>query len=48
MTHLFEPLTQRGITFRNRIGVSPMCQCSCTDGYANESHLALFHPSSEE
>jgi 2,4-dienoyl-CoA reductase-like NADH-dependent reductase (Old Yellow Enzyme family) len=39
MTHLFEPFTQRGITFRNRIGVSPMCQYSSTDGYANEWHL---------
>ena len=39
IVHLFEPLTQRGITFRNRIGVSPMCQYSCTDGYANDWHL---------
>jgi 2,4-dienoyl-CoA reductase-like NADH-dependent reductase (Old Yellow Enzyme family) len=39
MTHLFDPLTQRGVTFRNRIAVSPMCQYSSTDGYANEWHL---------
>ena len=39
MTHLFAPLTQRGITFRNRIIVSPMCQYSSTDGYANDWHL---------
>ena len=39
MTHLFEPLTQRGITFRNRIVVSPMCQYSSTEGYANDWHL---------
>ena len=39
MTHLFDPLTQRGITFRNRIVVSPMCQYSSTDGYANDWHL---------
>lgn len=39
MTHLFEPLSQRGVTFRNRIAVSPMCQYSSTDGYANEWHL---------
>ncbi|UBF26997.1 NADH:flavin oxidoreductase/NADH oxidase [Kovacikia minuta CCNUW1] len=38
MPHLFEPLTQRGITFRNRIAVSPMCQYSSTDGYANDWH----------
>jgi 2,4-dienoyl-CoA reductase-like NADH-dependent reductase (Old Yellow Enzyme family) len=39
MTHLFDPLTQRGVTFRNRIAVSPMCQYSSDDGYANEWHL---------
>jgi 2,4-dienoyl-CoA reductase-like NADH-dependent reductase (Old Yellow Enzyme family) len=39
-THgLFDPLTIRGITFRNRIFVSPMCQYSCEDGLANEWHL---------
>lgn len=36
---LFEPLTLRGVTLRNRIGVSPMCQYSSTDGYANDWHL---------
>ncbi|XGV97236.1 MAG: NADH:flavin oxidoreductase/NADH oxidase [Leptolyngbya sp. BL-A-14] len=39
MPHLFDPLTQRGVTFRNRIAVSPMCQYSSTDGYANDWHL---------
>ena len=37
--HLFQPLTQRGITFRNRIAVSPMCQYSSEDGFANDWHL---------
>jgi 2,4-dienoyl-CoA reductase-like NADH-dependent reductase (Old Yellow Enzyme family) len=37
--HLFEPLTQRGVTFRNRIAVSPMCQYSSEDGFANDWHL---------
>lgn len=37
--HLFAPLTIRGITIRNRIGVSPMCQYSSTDGLANDWHL---------
>ena len=37
--HLFEPLTIRAITFRNRIAVSPMCQYSCEDGFANDWHL---------
>jgi 2,4-dienoyl-CoA reductase-like NADH-dependent reductase (Old Yellow Enzyme family) len=37
--HLFSPLTIRGITFRNRISVSPMCQYSSHDGFANDWHL---------
>lgn len=36
---LFEPLTIRDISFRNRIAVSPMCQYSSDDGLANEWHL---------
>ena len=36
MPHLFEPITIRGITLRNRIGVSPMCMYSYTDGFSNE------------
>lgn len=39
MAHLFEPLTIRGVTLRNRIGVSPMCQYSAYDGFANQWHL---------
>lgn len=39
MPHLFDPLTLRGATFRNRIGVSPMCQYSCLDGLATDWHL---------
>lgn len=39
MAHLFEPLNIRGVTFRNRIAVSPMCQYSSVDGYANDWHL---------
>jgi 2,4-dienoyl-CoA reductase-like NADH-dependent reductase (Old Yellow Enzyme family) len=37
--HLFTPLSLRGLEFRNRIFVSPMCQYSCVDGFANEWHL---------
>jgi 2,4-dienoyl-CoA reductase-like NADH-dependent reductase (Old Yellow Enzyme family) len=36
---LFEPLQIRDIKFRNRILVSPMCQYSCVDGFANDWHL---------
>src|SRR5450755_1818572 len=39
MPHLFEPLTLRGVTFRNRIGISPMCEYSSVDGFANDWHL---------
>jgi 2,4-dienoyl-CoA reductase-like NADH-dependent reductase (Old Yellow Enzyme family) len=37
--HLFSPLPMRGITCRNRIAVSPMCQYSSVDGMADEWHL---------
>ena len=36
---LFQPLTVRSVTVRNRIMVSPMCQYSATDGVANDWHL---------
>jgi 2,4-dienoyl-CoA reductase-like NADH-dependent reductase (Old Yellow Enzyme family) len=39
MAHLFEPLTIRGVTLRNRIAVSPMCEYSSEDGFANSWHL---------
>lgn len=38
MSDLFSPLTLRGVTFRNRIGVSPMCQYCSTDGVATPWH----------
>lgn len=39
MSHLFAPLTLRGLTLPNRIAVSPMCQYSSVDGLANDWHL---------
>ncbi len=36
MSHLFEPFSLRGVTLRNRIGVSPMCQYSYEDGFGND------------
>lgn len=39
MPSLFDPLTLRGVTLRNRIGMSPMCQYSATGGQANNWHL---------
>ncbi|KAK7206615.1 hypothetical protein BZA70DRAFT_274682, partial [Myxozyma melibiosi] len=32
----FQPLTIRGVTFQNRIWVSPMCQYSYEDGFLND------------
>jgi len=39
MPHLFEEFTLRGVTLRNRIGVSPMCQYSAEEGKVNDWHL---------
>jgi len=39
MAHLFEPLTIKSVTLRNRIGVSPMCMYSSVDGVATDWHL---------
>src|SRR3982074_1142707 len=39
MTHLFDSLAIRNITFANRVFVSPMCQYSSVDGFANDWHL---------
>lgn len=39
MSTLFTPLKIRGIELKNRIVVSPMCQYSAEDGYANDWHL---------
>ena len=36
---LFAPQPLRGVTFRNRVLVSPMCQYSSADGFANDWHL---------
>lgn len=39
MAKLFEPLTIGSITLKNRIVVSPMCEYSSEDGFANDWHL---------
>jgi 2,4-dienoyl-CoA reductase-like NADH-dependent reductase (Old Yellow Enzyme family) len=39
MANIFDPLSIRGITLQNRIVVSPMCQYSSEDGFANDWHL---------
>jgi 2,4-dienoyl-CoA reductase-like NADH-dependent reductase (Old Yellow Enzyme family) len=40
LSHLFDPITLRGVTLRNRIGISPMCQYSSQEGFANAWHMA--------
>ncbi|CAM5999617.1 unnamed protein product, partial [Sphagnum balticum] len=37
---LFQPLTIRGLTFRNRIWVSPLCQYSAEDGKMTAWHMS--------
>jgi len=39
MSHLFTPLTLRGLTVRNRVWVSPMCMYSAEDGLPGDWHL---------
>ncbi len=38
-TKLFSPFQIKDVTFRNRIAISPMCQYSSVDGFANDWHL---------
>lgn len=38
-SNLFSPFSCRSITFRNRIGVAPMCQYSSVDGLPNAWHM---------
>lgn len=39
MNKLFSPITIRELNLKNRIVVSPMCQYSAEDGFANDWHL---------
>jgi 2,4-dienoyl-CoA reductase-like NADH-dependent reductase (Old Yellow Enzyme family) len=39
MARLFHPFSLRDVTTRNRVGVSPMCQYSSTDGFATDWHV---------
>ena len=43
MAHLFEPITQKSVTLRNRIVMSPMCMyVAGTDGIATDWHLVHY------
>ncbi|KAF9888670.1 hypothetical protein FE257_008428 [Aspergillus nanangensis] len=37
---LFQPLSMRGLTLHNRIGLSPLCQYSADDGHMTPWHMA--------
>src|SRR6202043_686266 len=39
MAHVFDPLKIRDLDFANRVFVSPMCEYSSSDGYANDWHF---------
>ncbi|KAJ6573423.1 NADH:flavin oxidoreductase/NADH oxidase [Mycena vulgaris] len=39
---LFKPIEIRGVTFKNRIFVSPMCQYSASDGHATDWHFVHY------
>src|SRR5213082_2008656 len=39
MAGLFDPLAIRDLKFTNRVFVSPMCQYSAEDGFANDWHF---------
>src|SRR5262250_2346667 len=39
MPNIFDKLKIRDVTLRNRLVVSPMCEYSSTDGFANDWHL---------
>lgn len=42
MSKIFEPLTLRGVTLRNRFALSPMCQYTATDGHASDYHAIHY------
>ncbi|MGC8639771.1 MAG: NADH:flavin oxidoreductase/NADH oxidase [Isosphaeraceae bacterium] len=39
LANLLSPLKIRGVTLRNRVAMSPMCQYSCEEGMASDWHL---------
>ncbi|HZT23205.1 MAG TPA: hypothetical protein VFB55_09880 [Verrucomicrobiae bacterium] len=43
-SQLFERLTLKSVTLRNRSGVSPMCQYSSANGVPTDWHLVVRAP----
>ena len=42
MTQLHQPLTIKSVTFKNRLGMPPMCQYSAIDGFATNWHYVHY------
>lgn len=42
MSHLFDPITVRALTFKNRIVMSPMCMYAADNGMPNNFHLVHY------
>ena len=42
MSKPFQPITIKAVTIKNRIGLSPMCQYSATDGFVNDWHFVHY------
>ncbi len=42
MTTHNQPLIIKSVTFKNRIGMSPMCQYTATDGFASDWHFVHY------
>ncbi len=42
MSKLNQPLTIKSVTFKNRTGMSPMCQYSASEGVAGDWHLVHY------
>ncbi len=42
MSKINEPFSIKGVTLKNRIGMSPMCQYSSVNGFANDWHFVHY------
>ncbi|HET7732952.1 MAG TPA: NADH:flavin oxidoreductase/NADH oxidase [Paludibacter sp.] len=42
MAQLHQPLTIKSVTFKNRLGMPPMCQYSAIDGFATDWHYVHY------
>ena len=42
MAKIYQPITIKGVKLKNRIGLSPMCQYSANEGFANDWHFVHY------